>query len=266
MPRLPLAGLLLLTASLTLTGCSAAEPPLVAAPGAVAVVELFTSEGCSSCPPADALLNRLHAAAQAPGGPPVIALAFHVDYWDRLGWTDPYGSRDYSLRQQVYSETLDGGTFTGGRVYTPQMVVNGTEGFVGSASGKAHAALTQALSVPAAVQVQLKAVHDGDVVRLDWALTGDTKLKSVARINLVLAEDRITSAIERGENGGRTLTHDAVVRNFEAVPVASGSGTLELALPPDVDPAHLAAVAYVQSSPGGPILGATRVVPGSPEL
>ena len=263
MSRLRPAALSFLLSLAGLSGCSAADPPLVAAPGAVAVVELFTSEGCSSCPPAEALLNRLHAQSQTPDGPPVIALAFHVDYWDRLGWTDPYGSRDHSLRQQVYSETLEGSTFTAGRVYTPQMVVNGTQGFVGSASGKAHAALTQALAAPAAVQVQLAAVRDGDAVRLDWSLTSDRPLKGTTQVNLVLAEDRIVSAIGRGENGGRTLEHDAVVRSFEAVPASGGSGTLELALPPDVDAANLSAVAYVQAKPGGPILGGTRVVPGS---
>ena len=143
------------------------------------------------------------------------------------------------------------------------MVVNGTRGFVGSASGKAHEALTEALSAPAPVQVELKAMRDGDVVRLDWSLAGDAKLKSTARINLALTEDRIISKIGRGENGGRTLTHDAVVRSFESVPCGERSGTFELALDPDINPDHLAAVAYVQAAPGGKILGGTRVVPGT---
>lgn len=244
-----------------LGGCAETRAPISAAPGAVAVVELFTSEGCSSCPPAEDLLNTLHEDALSGEGPPVIALAFHVDYWDRLGWSDRFASPDYSQRQGIYTQTLPGGRLTRGRAYTPQMVVNGTSGFVGSAQGKAHEALTQSLAAPAAVAVDLHAVRRGDTLEFAWTLTHDAAISGSAQINLALTEDNLTSDVDQGENRGRTLVHHAVVRGWHSAP-ATTSGSYVMDLPPDAAPGQIAAVAYVQASPGGPILGAARATPG----
>ncbi|MEL7087271.1 MAG: DUF1223 domain-containing protein, partial [Planctomycetota bacterium] len=104
-----------------------------------AVVELFTSEGCSSCPPAEAVLNRLDRDARQ-GHQRIFTLAFHVDYWNRLGWTDPFSDRAYSDRQRDYAVTLRERS-----IYTPQMVVNGTTGFVGSHARRAGQEIGRAL-------------------------------------------------------------------------------------------------------------------------
>ena len=108
-------------------------------PSSFAVVELFTSEGCSSCPPADKLLGEIVANARE-NKKSVFALAFHVDYWDYIGWKDPYAKKAFSERQQRYAQT-----FRSNRIYTPQMVVNGTEEFVGSNRAKARANIESAL-------------------------------------------------------------------------------------------------------------------------
>ncbi len=258
--RLPFALTALLTGVLTLAGCTA-EPPIAAVPGAVAVVELFTSEGCSSCPSAEKVLNQLHTSALAPGGPPIIALAFHVDYWDRLGWTDRFASPDYSARQGVYTQTLPGGRFTRGRAYTPQMIVNGTTGFVGSARGKAREALTHSLATPAPAAIELTAVHRGDHLQITWSVDHDTPRTATTKLNLALTEDHLTSEIADGENSGRTLLHHAVVRGWHTQPLHGPSGTHRMPLPPDANPQHIAAVAYLQASPGGSILGASRAEP-----
>ncbi|MEZ6188499.1 MAG: DUF1223 domain-containing protein [Planctomycetota bacterium] len=130
-------------------------------PGAVAVLELFTSEGCSSCPPADALLGEV---ADAPG---VFALAFHVDYWDHLGWRDPYGQRAFSQRQRVYSARL-----SGGRVYTPQLVINGAAEAIGSSRFQVRGALDRALARPAPATVALTRAGGRLAYRVEGAPPG----------------------------------------------------------------------------------------------
>ncbi|MCA9557144.1 MAG: DUF1223 domain-containing protein, partial [Myxococcales bacterium] len=123
------------------------------APG-FAVVELFTSEGCSSCPPADANLARLLKAA---GDRPVLGLSWHVDYWDRLGWKDPFSSDAATARQNAYAKAW--GTR---RLYTPQMVVNGRDEFVGSSEAQADAAVAAALKGPATVALSARAKAAGE--------------------------------------------------------------------------------------------------------
>ncbi len=160
-----------------------------------AVVELFTSEGCSSSPPADALLNDI--ARQ----PRVFALAFHVDYWNYLGWTDPFSKPDFTRRQEAYATT---------RLYTPQMIVNGSEEFVGSDWSRATRAIDTALKRPATGEVKLR-WRDGTV---EYEVTG---APAGSILNLALVESGLIQKVPRGENDGRTLRHDNVVRAFVTV-------------------------------------------------
>jgi hypothetical protein len=208
-----------------------------AAPGAVAVVELFTSEGCSSCPPADALLNAIGEAARKDGVP-VYALAFHVDYWDRLGWPDPFARPEYTRRQAGY-----------GDLYTPEMVVNGTTAFTGSDRDRAEKAIAAALARPAPVDLKVTAKRDGSVtVTLP-------KPPSGARLAVALAEDGLVVDVQRGENGGRTLRHDAVVRAF-ATAAPAATVQLSLSVPPDLHPDRARVVAWVQDEASHAVLGA----------
>src|SRR6266566_1644008 len=165
------------------------------------VVELFTSEGCSSCPPADALL------AELAGRPEVLALSFHVDYWDRLGWKDPFSSPEATRRQHRYAELLGTGT-----VYTPQIIVDGKWQAVGSDRGEVERALDAARRDGTEVPVALALDHGRAQIKLGSGGEGVS-----GAVLLIGFDRRHVTAVARGENGGRTLAYVDVVRSVEEV-------------------------------------------------
>jgi hypothetical protein len=169
------------------------------------LVELFTSEGCSSCPPADR--NLIFLEKQPQGNAEIIALSFHVDYWNRLGWSDPFSSAKYSERQGFYSYAFN----LGDRVYTPQMVVDGSYQFVGGNLGEAQKAIAETAQAPKA-NVEL-AVSEG---RLKVKISKFPE-HSFANVFLAIAENELSTAVKRGENGGKILAHTAVVRELRAI-------------------------------------------------
>lgn len=177
------------------------------------VVELFTSEGCSSCPPADALLARMDET-QPVEGAEVIALAQHVDYWNYLGWSDPYSSHEMSERQGAYSRAFgrDG-------VYTPQMVVDGRAEFAGGNSDKAFEEVERAAREPKAevllTRADAQAKSDAPV-RLSLRVEKLPKLSDgdAAEVLLAITEGGLASDVSRGENSGRKLKHVGVVRRL----------------------------------------------------
>ncbi|MDD7909445.1 MULTISPECIES: DUF1223 domain-containing protein [Pseudovibrio] len=171
-----------------------------------AIVELFTSQGCSSCPPADDILSEL---ADKDG---ILALAFHVDYWDYLGWADTFGSADNTKRQKMYAEA------NGERsIYTPQMVVNGHRSFVGSDRASIKKALERHVSLPLSVETS---VHDNMFeVSVDGAVPGP---KLMASVYLVKVSDRATVSIRRGENAGSKREYRNVVRGIMPIGVWDG--------------------------------------------
>ena len=217
---------------------AAPAPPDEAPDGRLAVVELFTSEGCSSCPPADVLLATL------ADRPDVVALSFHVDYWDGLGWRDPFSSALATARQRAYARNLDG------RVYTPEMVVGGTVGFVGSRRGEARASIAEALGRPSSVQVEVAAQHDGRNVEATYTADGLTDGQVV---HVALVQREAESRVVRGENGGRTLRHAHVVRAFETQ--TNPSGTVRFTLPDGLEVVGALVVAYAQQGEAGAIAG-----------
>jgi hypothetical protein len=164
------------------------------------VLELFTSQGCSSCPPAEALLIDL------AGHPNVLALAFHVDYWDRLGWKDPYSSPEATKRQRDYA-----GHLGEARIYTPQIVVDGRKGMVGSARAQVLAAVDAALADPRAA-VPLSFRREGGSLAI-----GVGPGRGHGRLLLVGFDPRIETAVRRGENAGRKIVQANVVRSVETV-------------------------------------------------
>jgi hypothetical protein len=202
MPRprilLVIAAIAILAAlSLTMHG---APPKLGPTP---VVVELFTSQGCSSCPPADAVI---HDIANDPGlRGRVIPLAFHVDYWDSLGWRDPFSSAEWTQRQTRYARTMHLNS-----AYTPQAVVNGTREFVGSNRSALSAALEKASSEKALGAVTLTARREGNSL----IATIHATVPPNDDLMLAIVEDGVTTKIEHGENAGRTLTNDAIVRKL----------------------------------------------------
>jgi hypothetical protein len=221
--------LLLVSAVLAAAPASAAERPVV--------VELFTSQGCSSCPPADALLGELARRDD------VLALAFHVDYWDRLGWKDPYASAEATRRQKAYARLLDSAT-----VYTPQMVVDGRTDVVGSYRGEVLQAIAAARAGAAAVPVELAAQADGLHVRV-----GDGAARA-ATLWLVGFDRHHETRVGAGENGGRTLAEWNVVRGFETLGDWRGAATE--ATVPAARLAGYERVAVVLQATDGAILGA----------
>lgn len=216
--------------------------------GAVAVVELFTSEGCSSCPPADRLLRSLVQTNRAEGRP-VYALSFHVDYWNRLGWEDPYSKSAFSQRQRQYGQAL------GVDTYTPQIVVNGRQAMVGSRTGRVQGAIESALAEPTRVDVTLSVGTKEDDLEVAYRVV-DTPPDD-ATLRLAVVERGLSQEVTRGENAGRTLRHANVVRSFTSTPARS-EGTSSLSVPDAVDRSQASIIAYVQA-PSLAVLGAARV-------
>jgi len=169
------------------------------------VVELFTSEGCSSCPPADALLMQLDA--QSPPGAEVIALGEHVDYWDRQGWKDRFSSADYTRRQERYASR-----FHLDSPYTPQMVINGRTEFVGNDSSHAASAIKDATK-PRHAEPVITVQPMGTAVDVSVSNAGRNHLDVV----LAITESNLSTQVGAGENNGRLLRHTAVVRQLRKI-------------------------------------------------
>jgi hypothetical protein len=200
----------------------------------VAVVELFTSEGCSSCPPADALLGRL----VKEGHERVYLLAFHVDYWDTPAWRDAFSDARFSRRQQAYAKAS-----RSREVYTPQMIVNGGEGFVGSDEAVARKEIAAAIRRKAPVPVSVSAkVVDGEVVA-----ECSTDAAGIGKVlNVAIVQRGIQRKIGGGENAGRSLSHQNVVRAFESVKTVEPKSSLKLKLPTDAAVDQCSVIAFVQ--------------------
>lgn len=204
------------------------------------LIELFTSQGCNSCPPADALLGEL---ARRPG---VLALAFHVDYWNGLGWSDPYSSKLWTARQNDYAQRLGKRS-----IYTPQLVVDGAEDAVGSSRSTVDA-LIAAARRRAATGPSIETATDAAgrrVVRLGAgeAARGTVWLAGYDRSHI--------TPVGRGENGGRTLTEYQVVRSLVRLGDWTGS-PVQFALP-DVEAEG--AILFIQPERPGPMLAAEDV-------
>jgi hypothetical protein len=212
------------------------------------LVELFTSEGCSSCPPADRVLARLLEEQPVPGVE-VIALGFHVDYWDRLGWRDPFSSSRYTDRQQAYARVLGVSS-----IYTPQAVIDGTREFIGSDWNAARRLLTDAKSA-IKTRVTLTAQADATdnrrvTIRIDVGRPEGSTVHG--DVLLALVEDGLSTDVRRGENANRRLSHAAVVRSLERTGTISAqtgfSATRTVVLDPSWNRTAVKAVAFVQDS------------------
>ncbi|WP_394823588.1 DUF1223 domain-containing protein [Pendulispora albinea] len=244
------ASVLPLVASCKTAEALPSSPP-ASGPG-VAVVELFSSEGCSSCPPADEVLSDL----VRKGDGRVFPLAFHVDYWDDLGWADPFASAQATARQREYAASF--GTSS---VFTPQMIVDGTEAFVGSDASHARDAITRALARAPSTRLTVTAERaDAQSLRVHYRFDPAPK-DGVLRLALV--ERGLVTRVPRGENAGRTLAHENVVRSFVTVPIHAAEGTAVLPVPSSVDRRRAEVIGYVQSAPrtegrGVPITAAAR--------
>ena len=241
---LPLAALSCHGSASPIPDALANEPPRASGPR-VAVVELFTSEGCSSCPPAEAVFERVVSQARAAGDR-VVPLAFHVDYWDDLGWPDRFASPDFTARQRDYTRA-----FGDSGMYTPEMIVGGGDHFVGSDASRAAAAIASALARPSAVHPTVHVTRKApDSIAVHVDVDGDASGADGAELWIGVVQRSATVHVERGENAGRTLRHTDVVRAFVESALRGGTGDAVVHLP-WVPAAHEAdVVALVQRREG----------------
>lgn len=214
----------------------------------VAVLELFTSEGCSSCPPADDLLPQL---ARLDSN--IIPLSFHVDYWNRLGWTDPFSSSEYSERQREYAKHLNLES-----VYTPQLIVNGEYELVGSSRNAAEATIKKVLKEKAAISLAISDVKlSKNKLNFSVTVTGETK-----GMNLLaaLVQKNAVTTVKAGENSGARLTHTNVVRSFGMEPAAAKK-EMELEFPENIGSGNWQLIVYTSRKSDLKITGAVLYDP-----
>ena len=217
-----------------------------------AVVELFTSEGCSSCPPADDLAAKIQ---KENIDMPVYILAYHVDYWNRLGWKDRFSNAAFSQRQRRYADWLNLSS-----VYTPQAVVNGSKEFVGSEEGTLRNAIKRSLQKTSDAQLTLKVVKSEQrKVTVQYHTEGETTNTSLL---LALVQKSAVSKVQRGENSGRTLFHVQIVRNLKTINLAGiGNGSATVDLPEGEDKKDVEEViAFLQKNDNGEIVAAGKSV------
>ncbi len=213
-----------------------------------AVVELFTSQGCSSCPPADALLGQL---ADKPG---VVALSYSVDYWDYLGWRDTLGSPANSERQRGYAKARGDG-----RVYTPQMVVDGVTHVNGGDEAAVHAAVASAEKRLAEVKVPVSMRADGDTLIVDVGAAPENSDRRAGTVWLAIAKEVEKVEVARGENRGRDLSYHHPVRELSPIGMWHGDPiTLRLPLKDLKTMGGDCLFALLQVEDSGPILGAAE--------
>ncbi len=205
----PMSRYVLVMMAACASGGSEARPPVEQPGTGPVVLELFTSQGCSSCPPADRLLGELVQGGQ---GRELIAVAYHVDYWNDLGWVDPFSTSEASERQERYAMRFGRGP------YTPQLVINGREHVVGSQRGAVERAIRGAAGVP---MLGASATLEGDVLRVTASPPAG------ARAALIVWEDGLATDVRAGENRGERLREERVVRAVVAIEGGAAAVTLE---------------------------------------
>lgn len=222
------------------------------------LVELFTSEGCSSCPPADRLLRAIEA--EMTPGAEVIVMSEHVDYWDYLGWRDPFSNAQFSRRQQEYSRALGGEG-----VYTPQMVVNGRSGFVGNSGKQAFAEIGKAAGRPtASVHIGIVEVDGGKsvaTVQLSVGSLPQMSGKDELELMVAVTETGLHSKPRSGENSGSALEHTGVVRSLTRVGRVEGGEfamKAKVALDSSWKRGSLRVVAFVQEKKSRAVWGVAQ--------
>ena len=225
------------------------------------LIELFTSEGCSSCPPADALLEKLDDRQPVPGAQ-LIVLSEHVDYWDHDGWKDPNSSALLTERQSSYEHALGAST-----PYTPQLIVDGTSEMHIDNAQQIESTLRKAATTEKIATRIASISLDADPSVLRAHVEVDAVSDHGADVFAAVALDRVESQVLHGENGGRHLTHVAVVQQLTKIgKVSKGKGfsqDIQLKLKPGTDPKNLRLVVFVQQPGPGKLLGASMRKPAS---
>ncbi|WP_347218879.1 DUF1223 domain-containing protein [Chryseobacterium sp.] len=213
-----------------------------------AVLELFTSEGCSSCPPADELMGKIEKEYKNKN---VYILSYHVDYWNRLGWKDRFSSAKNSQRQQLYSRLLNS------QVYTPQLVVNGKTEFVGSDENALSKALQTALSGFQNTNIRLSAKVAQHEIHVQYDATAIT---AKDRLLVTLVEKQSSTQVGKGENEGRHLQHWQIVHQQNSIALnTQQKGETAFQLPQSFSAENWEVIAFIQNSKTGEISGTAKI-------
>ena len=210
----------------------------------IAVVELFTSEGCSSCPPADLLLKKIAAESKD-----VYVLSYHVDYWNYLGWKDPFSQPAFTDRQRQYAKR-----FNLESIYTPQVVVNGSEEFVGSDEQRLRSSILRSGSLPS---IKLSTDrNNAATIRLTYQLTTTEPVQ----VHVAFVQPQAVNVIRRGENSGRTLHHVNVVRQLKTFDSKSANNPVEVNVPLSLQDKEFTLLLFTQAVKDNRITAACKVV------
>jgi hypothetical protein len=202
------------------------------------LLELFTSQGCSSCPSADKLVEKTLLDAQKLGKK-VFALSYHVDYWDRLGWKDPFSQAQFTQRQYEYAKWMNSAN-----VYTPQIVVNGTDEFVGSDSKKMAQTIGKLSDSGSKIDFQFENIEwKNEVINLNVNLSD---LPKNSQLNVAFVNKNTVTNIQRGENEGRKLTSINVVRVLQRIPSTTLKNQVNLLIPKNTEKANSRIIAFLQ--------------------
>jgi len=232
--NMPLFLLIFLTLFLFSSNLLASQSP----EGPFVVVELFSSEGCSSCPSAELLVSKLTAWARQ-NNEPVYPMIFHVDYWNNLGWRDVFSNQAFTQRQKRYSLI-----FKDQGVYTPQMVINGSDAFVGSNQQKLQRDLNRELSLSSNVVLHLSLKKQNGEITVKYDSQGFTDGDV---INIALVERGLSTDVTAGENAGRMLHHDNVVREFVSGIITEAPGQITIPLSKVSDATQASVIAFLQN-------------------
>jgi hypothetical protein len=215
-----------------------------------ALLELFTSEGCSSCPRADDLLAKVQTDAKDQ---PIYVLAYHVDYWDRLGWKDKYSNALFSERQRTYAGHLQSGS-----IYTPQIVINGNKECLNWNASTLQKDITHALTNATEATLDLDVTQTNRSLTVKYQTTGKTNANQLL---IALVQKHAVHKISRGENEGRTLTHAQIVRELITVSLKAGQqGTNVIEAPSDFTGNGWEIVGFLQNTNNGSVTAATRIL------
>lgn len=213
-----------------------------------AVLELFTSEGCSSCPPADELVAKIQAESK---GKSIYILAYHVDYWDRLGWKDTFSNADYSKRQTQYASWL-----SLPQIYTPQLIINGKDQFVGSDEPEIRNSILTHLASSSKVNLKIDASVENSMLKVNYLTTGTFKDSDIL---IAIVQKNAQNKISNGENAGRSLSHIQIVRKLQVQQLdEDGKGTVLIGLPNGFNSKNSEILSLVQNKNTGEILGVAK--------
>jgi hypothetical protein len=221
-----------------------------------ALLELFTSEGCSSCPPADELMGKIQNEYE---GKNVYVLSYHVDYWDKQGWKDIFSNADNTKRQYEYAQFLGKEP-----IYSPQLIINGKADYIGSQENIVRNAVKAALLKPAITNVSLQANQSNNNLSINYSIEGNIKN---SKLMLAIVQKSAKSNVKRGENAHRILSHYQIVYQLHSIEIEKDKkGVTAIHLPKNFNTKDFEVIGFVQDLKTGSILGADKAKFEQPAL